>query len=1165
MHFNAVTERFYPHDTTFSITSSKELKDSTLSAACSLHTASGSTSSSTSSLRRRRLMEITEDEEEDNRAKRQSTVPEDRATIPKPFVPLVLEPPPLVISVPESLPSGLPPSSTDYRAMIADLETSPPPPREPAILEVIRPTSPTRSIEERRKSSQSTRPDLSQYSSYGSNGRPKIKLGPRPSLDVGGRSNTSASSPASHFRPVSSLPAGLKLAKTPSKRDKDRPHTQGTHSTEPHSMTISISPPPIPENSTFVSQLRPHTSGGRPTTSSGVSIRPPPSPSAMSAKFPFMTPEKARLMKALDLRKKKSQAAAEELAIPKEELLQTSLPSLEDRPVSAAPSKEVQNTLQMLTDMAETPESGVHFDARSALKTDESDATRSDSNPVSPIGASEKAESTRASSISGSTDETIQEPVAAKTATPTPEPEVEEEKPLSLGVEPEEEKDEVAPPTVEDKKEDLYMLLPYTYTPPIRTPNSEKKEFIEEAVPANYRLPPSGVSQQKQADLTLLEDNEPEASQPEVATLQEQSVDTSKDDETVDQATQDEVTPPAVPVKQWKIPRSKFSSQSLKADAQAPAIPTQALPLNSVERSNEHAMGTPLDHTTSNGGSSSISVKKTRRVKVDPIRTEGLTDHSNSDAHFSSDEELMDELQSAVMQEAMPMSVTSPTSSAFPSPNKNKGNRFSRTFSNPLRKDKDDSQLLGSSKPPQQDKRSVSASAAYLNKINQNESRPVAKKVNLGSGISQRIKALEKLSSAKQAATLTNANLAPSGPNTTFFSNRKGSVREPSSTPSVADRANSLSRNNTPPHSESRDSSPDVRNRSGSVQSRMDAFRSSPTPLAKSQRVTTESISVTARILRDPSQPFSGKPDFGKDVTDFKPLDLKESPLEISHQKAGMDAPKETIQERRLSRESTSSVPKKERRSSITVFKDFISEGRTSMSERRRSMNLETSTSKSPSKSPSRPPSTHTTRPMSIGSRLSISSRDMSAPSPPLTARSSSSNSEDKPEKKASRASRMLNRMSNSLTSSRKAVSHAMSPTVREESEPPNFQDSPFLSSSQPSQITMAPVPTLNKLGEVNVQFPDSLLWKRRSMALDSQGNLILTAIGNGKETKGGAAASRRFHFSEFRVPAIPDIEMQELPNSVVLDFVEGGGLQIACEDRAGQGSLLKGAFLLFE
>jgi hypothetical protein len=107
----------------------------------------------------------------------------------------------------------------------------------------------------------------------------------------------------------------------------------------------------------------------------------------------------------------------------------------------------------------------------------------------------------------------------------------------------------------------------------------------------------------------------------------------------------------------------------------------------------------------------------------------------------------------------------------------------------------------------------------------------------------------------------------------------------------------------------------------------------------------------------------------------------------------------------------------------------------------------------------------------------------------------------------------------------------------------------------------MTPITTNTNIGDVNVQFPDTLLWKRRSMLLDSQGTLILSPAlsnGNAKE-KATGGATRRFHLSEFRTPAVPDVEMQELPNSVVLDFIEGGGLQIACEDRAGQVRVLNG------
>lgn len=70
-------------------------------------------------------------------------------------------------------------------------------------------------------------------------------------------------------------------------------------------------------------------------------------------------------------------------------------------------------------------------------------------------------------------------------------------------------------------------------------------------------------------------------------------------------------------------------------------------------------------------------------------------------------------------------------------------------------------------------------------------------------------------------------------------------------------------------------------------------------------------------------------------------------------------------------------------------------------------------------------------------------------------------------------------------------------------------------------------------------------------MSLDSQGFLILSALPaqNGRPAQG----TKRYHLSEFRPPYIPDVEVQELPNSVVLDFIEGTGIQVACEDRTGQ------------
>ena len=44
-------------------------------------------------------------------------------------------------------------------------------------------------------------------------------------------------------------------------------------------------------------------------------------------------------------------------------------------------------------------------------------------------------------------------------------------------------------------------------------------------------------------------------------------------------------------------------------------------------------------------------------------------------------------------------------------------------------------------------------------------------------------------------------------------------------------------------------------------------------------------------------------------------------------------------------------------------------------------------------------------------------------------------------------------------------------------------------------------------------------------------------------------AAVKKYHLSEIRIPYAPDLDRQELPHSVVLDFVDGTTLQAACED----------------
>ncbi|KAK0128404.1 hypothetical protein ONS95_000377 [Cadophora gregata] len=1177
VHFNAVTERFSPHDTVFPITTAKELRDTTLSAACSLHTASGSTSSSTSSLRRRRLMEIAEDAEEETRAKRQSTVPEERPPTAKTATSLSGTQAPL----PESsllpdLPSGLPPSAS-FNSMVSEAGSYVSPVKDSQGHDT-RPYSPT----ERRKSSQSMRPDLYTLSSYGSNGRPKVKLGPRPSLDVGGRPHTSGA--ASYYRPVSTLPAGLKLFSKGSKKDKDR--NKSEHPTEPPTMTIS---PPVPDSMlspTQNIQTRPHTSGGRPNIGSESLTSPTlTSPnSSTGPRQPIITPEKARLMKAMQLRnKKKMEAVKPTEPVSQEHSESLASPIRTDETMSNGAPKDVDDTLNTMDMLAKADDSGIAFDANSTLRTDESDATRSDSYPVSPIGPSEKAESTRASSISESTDETVhnslKQPILEE---PHVETELEEvtsdsedttpiakSSTISTSLEPAEEKLEQLSPTVYNP------LQAWTETPEVVAPRVEEKEVVEEQstpVAQQIQETPESAIQHSESIVPALstpgiEVSSPVTSPKEATHGQDQSA-------VADSVPQD--VEPLSPSRKMKIPTSRFNVQEPEEETD---VASRELPAPVLDAEITASEKSPVGSTFSTGDESQDvqnSKRQRRKGLVEPIRTDleivGRS-RANSDVNFSSDDDLMEELSSAVVQEAQPISVSkSPVSPVFPSPKKKQGesSRFSRVFSTPLRKEKSDTlELPSADRPPS---RSVSAGAAYLNRISQQPSKPLAKKVNLGSGISQRIKALEKLQSLAPGATATGTTGPPPGSSPAFFSVRKASVRGKS--PSIAERANSLTRNSP---SNSPDSSPETfkpRERSGSVRSRLDVFTSGGVPTTLPARSRPESISVTARIIRDPSQPFPSKSELGKDPSEYAPLDLKQSPLVIDHQRAVVQPPKETIQERRLSKErrlSTSSkaTTTKERRSSITIIKDLISDRRSSFSERRQSVTIETATSPS-GRSSSRPPSVHASpahqRPMSISSRPSTSSRDPAQSlSPPPTAGSTSSTGDEKAEKKSNRASRMMRRMSSGISASRKTIAHAISPTVREESEPLHNNDAQSMTSSYPSNNSMAPSSV--DIGDVNVQFPDSLLWKRRSMLLDSQGFLIispaLSAHGNGRD-KANAGATRRFHLSEFRTPSIPDVEMQELPNSVVLDFIEGGGLQLACEDRAGQGRILSSKYSIW-
>ncbi len=403
VHFSSVCDRFGPYDTTFSLAAPKELKDSKLSAACSLHAASGSTSSSTSSLRRRRLMEIAEEEEEEQRAaKRQSVVKEedrpgssDGVAGPPSSSPSHQGPPPPSLTLNSSLADSVFATTADAPSFVG-----------------VRPPSPAKSLDAARHTPYG-------YSSYSSYAKPRVKLGPRPSLDIGGRPRTSSGT--NNYRPISSIPAGFKLFAKGAKKGGARTSDDSRPIKEEDSAAAFLIPSiPIPEDPPdSPGIIRPHTSGGRPTTSSGLSTKSAVPSVGAAARKNAMTPEKARLKKAMQLREKRKKMSlppgaavvpvvdvVEVSFTPEETILEST--GREDEPMDQADllaggERDLENRSSI-----SKADSGI--DVRSSMTVDHSSVdTQSDSHPASPLAmSSEIGDSTTASSLSESTDETIQ-------------------------------------------------------------------------------------------------------------------------------------------------------------------------------------------------------------------------------------------------------------------------------------------------------------------------------------------------------------------------------------------------------------------------------------------------------------------------------------------------------------------------------------------------------------------------------------------------------------------------------------------------------------------------------------------------------------------------------------------------------------------------------------
>lgn len=1169
-----------------------------------------------------------EEEEEERERKRQSIVHEEEG----PRSPSESHP-----DAPNS------PSAPGHQALDLQKITTPPdttfsPLHEPPSFNgAERPTSP-----EGRLSSQTTRPDLYSYATY-TYGKPKVKLGPRPSIETNKRPHT-----ASNFRPIAALPAGFKGFSKGSKKGKldDKSEVESEQreqeATAYTNLTVSTNLLAVPKE---VEQQQ--TISPRPATSSGASIKSIAASISSVKENHKMTPEKARLMKAMKMREKKKKMNASNLAE------SNSLSAATHNGITTTTTIEEANTEvdeQSKTDPSAEGEthsssiapsdSGISIDPptpKSVNTETRSYGTTSDSHPPSPTAASmsEIGDSTKASSLSESTDETIQankeEEEAAGNSTQkdnnnsngnsNDDADTNYENQI-----PHNEAEQHSKMTIEDSTDSsggIKMRPVETDEPAPEVPkvtpedpqaDTLKKVASEDATSTAFSQSLSQESQQQQI-------SEPHPSSFQTTEPTENIRDTVAVAEDITSKhptklrTTDLDTPPDQddsPKSVLGVPRSKFSASEPKSSTSSSSSRSPTLPAPKLRskfstqdlrnRSGTVSSQSPLtisadtivakesqpskekdkgdiEEQSLQGNQESLVIppKSSRRKSVDPLRTD-LTASKTPQSEVSDpllDDDLMDELQSAEVQEARPMLVSkSPINPVFP------GNNLSiskdadtkgpahlvRTVSNPIR-----GPLLVPTDVSQSSARSVSAGgAAYLHNITrQPSSAGLLKKGGVGSSISQRIKALEKLSST---TVKDDGRPKTATPTSSFYTVQKGTIQQPSKPASLADRASSVTRG-SPPRDESREHTPDTpekqkRGRSGSMANRLTVFEGQGL-IPPAPRGRPESIQVTARILRDNTQDSLSRPQSRRDPTEFGPVELKESPLIIDVRKSepepkseapAVDSPKETIMERRMSRDLNATpedVDKKSRRPSLGIVKDFIKDRRASVISKSTDNLLNLGSPKTAT----RPPSSNSNysnlvRRMSTSSRRSLSyDRDSNGNSMPLGSPSvisdNSGDDEKGNDKKSAknRASRFMRRLSNSFAPSRKAVSANISPTLTEEPA----DEAAALPETQPSVSAY--------MGDVNVQFPDNLLWKRRSMCLDTSGWLILSAVqgaGVGGKDKAGI---KRYHLSDFRAPYAPDVEVQELPNSVRLDLVEGSCLQIACEDRNGQVNALQCKF----
>ena len=466
--------------------------------------------------------------------------------------------------------------------------------------------------------------------------------------------------------------------------------------------------------------------------------------------------------------------------------------------------------------------------------------------------------------------------------------------------------------------------------------------------------------------------------------------------------------------------REQAAKSALDVDGESQAATLQA------KRQSQDSEHGPTRPSTSNPVDDRQAERQFRRQRV-TNPTKRVSSPDQSDEQFLSDDSFMEELKSATVQEAKPISVSkSPIKPVFSRSESeqriNDSARGSRSASTPIDRSAKDEEVFSPPRLPAPLSTPRSFSAQHAPRPDSQQSEvPITKKIGVSSSVSQRIKALEQLSS--RPTSPVSPNLVPN--TSTFLGLRKTSLRLPSG---GSDYKNSTNSNRN--HPDTTYPSP-----SSSPKPIKPNFFSPSNKVEYSRPIKTVAATIVRKAKEKP-------PEVPSNRSEPRHTALQETSLQYEPRKSPAPAENKTMGPPPLS-PLKPPRPRFGRHPSTRSGSSSSNEQKLEPSQITRRDSFASIRSKS----------------SRAGSEVELP-RNLSDSS--LSGVASLDGSQD--EKKDSRRSRLLKRMSSISSVSRRTIAHALSPGPKE---------APIIERQEPVQE--APSTSVN-VGDVNVQFPDNLV-----------------------------------------------------------------------------------------